>query len=338
MPLVSVLIAIYNPNINWLKEQLESINNQTYKNLEIIICDDCPDNYTDKNIFYEMLFNFKSKIMIIHNKKNLGSTKTFEELTKLATGKYIAYCDQDDIWKKNKIQELVSKLEKNSDAVLIYSDAEIINKNNKIIYTSLADYHKGIIFYSGKNLYNKLLINNFVTGCMMLIKSNIAKNSLPFEETMIHDHYLALYASMCGEIIFLDKKLIYYRRHDKNQTGVLFDVKTKKDYYEKRILLVQKRLLNLKARFGSEKNILDKNLSESGLLRPNFIKKDFIAQINKLENELSNRKIWWEKFDFRALKNLLANKNNNFLCSRFEILMARVPNFLFKIAVNILRR
>ena len=326
MPLVSVLIAIYDPNINWLKKQLESINNQTYKNLEIIICDDCPYNYTDKNIFYEMLFNFKPKI--IRNKKNLGSTKTFEKLTKLSTGKYISYCDQDDIWKKNRLEELVFKLEKNSDALLIYSDAEIINKNDKIIYTSLADYHKGIIFYSGKNLYNKLLINNFVTGCMMLIRANIAKKSLPFEETMIHDHYLALYASMCGEIIFLDKKLIYYRRHDKNQTGVLFDVKTKKDYYQKRILLVQKRLLNLKARFGQDENLLE----------PNFIKKNFITQINKLEYELSNRKIWWEKFDFRALKNLLANKNNNFLCSRFEILMARIPDFLFKIAVNILRR
>jgi Predicted glycosyltransferases len=315
MAIVTIVIAVYNPNITWLKKQLSSINNQTFKDIEIIICDDCPQNYTDKNIFYKTLSNFKPKIF--RNKNNLGSNKTFELMTKFAAGKYIAYCDQDDIWQNNKIAKLVEALE-NSNALLAYSDAQIINENDEKIYDSLKDYSKRTKFYSGKNLYEKLLVSNFITGCTMMVKSDIAKKSIPFEKTMVHDHYLALYCSIFGQIIFVDEKLIEYRRHKKNQTGILNGIQTKKDYLEKRILLTKKRLKNLRRRFSDI----------------SF----FINKLSEIEKWNHFREIWWQKFNMPALKNLWRMRNYNKSWTMFEIFSARFPQFLFKICIKILCR
>lgn len=314
MPTVTIVIAVYNPNITWLKKQLDSINNQSFKDIEIIICDDCPQNYVDENIFYELLSNFKPKIL--RNEKNLGSNKTFELMTQIANGKYIAYCDQDDIWEKDKLEKLVRAIE-NSDALLVYSDAQIINEADKKIYDSLKDYSRRTKFYSGENLYEQLLINNFITGCTMMIKSDIAKKSIPFEETMVHDHYLALYCSIYGKIIFVDEKLIKYRRHKKNQTGILSDVKNKNDYLQKRILMPQERMIDLKKRFADEKMLVEK--------------------ISQIENWIRIREIWWKKFSLDALKKLWLMRNYNKACSIFEIIMAHTPNILFEVCINILR-
>ncbi len=311
MPTVTIVIAVYNPNITWLKKQLESINNQSFKDMEIIICDDCPQNYVDENIFYELLSNFKPKIL--RNEKNLGSNKTFERMSQIAHGKYIAYCDQDDIWESDKISKLVLAIE-NSDALLVYSDAQIINEDDKKIYDSLKDYSKHTKFYSGENLYDQLLINNFITGCTMMIKSDVAKKSIPFEETMVHDHYLALYCSIFGQIIFVDEQLIKYRRHKQNQTGILSDVKNKNDYLQKRILLPQKRMINLKKRFADEKILVEK--------------------ISQIENWIRIREIWWRKFNLAALKKLWLMRNYNKAWSLFEIFCAHLPNFLFRFVVK----
>ena len=91
------------------------------------------------------------------------------------------------------------------------------------------------MFLSGTGLADKLLFRNFVTGCTMLMRTQEAKAAIPFCPYMVHDHYLALYASVHGAVQSIAQPLIRYRIHGGNQTGLLAGVHDKKSYCEIRI-------------------------------------------------------------------------------------------------------
>src|SRR5690606_11082718 len=117
------VMAIYNPNMQWLEQQLYSLNEQSYENIQLLIIDDCSTEIKYDDIcacIKKCISNFPYNIC--RNEKNIGSNKTFEKLTRMAEGKYIAYCDQDDIWCKDKLSILVSLIESNG-ALLVCSDA-----------------------------------------------------------------------------------------------------------------------------------------------------------------------------------------------------------------------
>ena len=105
--LVTVVMAIYKPNIKWLKEELSSIAAQTYRNFQVYAWNDDPNDKYD----YDFLFSQYLKSIpfkIYHGSHNLGSNKVFEKLTMMVETPYIAYCDQDDIWHSNKISVLAA--------------------------------------------------------------------------------------------------------------------------------------------------------------------------------------------------------------------------------------
>lgn len=99
-PLVSILMAVYKPNKKWIVEQLDSLNEQTYENIELLVYDDCPEFPISEELIGKYITNFS--YVVVSGTKNEGSNKAFEELTKIANGEFFAYCDQDDIWEKEK--------------------------------------------------------------------------------------------------------------------------------------------------------------------------------------------------------------------------------------------
>jgi len=220
-PLVSILLAVYKPNETWFIEQLISLNEQTYENIEILIYDDCPDFPVREDYFKKYITNFSYTLS--RGIKNEGSNKAFEELTKQAEGEFFAYCDQDDIWEVDKIALMVEKFS-DKDVTLVCSDLSIIDENGIQIADSITEIRKRIVYKSGYNLAEGLLMINFVTGCAMMVKSNIAKKAVPFEETLIHDQWIAIIAAINGKIEFINKPLVKYRQHSFNQTGILKDV------------------------------------------------------------------------------------------------------------------
>ena len=118
-PLVSILMAVYHPNDEWLARQLASLNRQTYDNLELIVCDDGPDRPAGQDVIHRYISRFAVSYVV--NTRNMGSNWTFERLTAMAAGTYVAYCDQDDIWEEDKIDRLVRRLEE-TGANLCFSD------------------------------------------------------------------------------------------------------------------------------------------------------------------------------------------------------------------------
>ena len=227
-PLVTIVMAVYHPREDWFVEQLESLNRQTYPNIELFICDDGPDFPVDEEIIRKQIHAFPYRLL--SNTENIGSSKTFELLTALANGRYIAYCDQDDVWEDRKIELFVKRMIK-TGASLCCGDLSMIDENGKFIATSITKVRKRHVFKEGANLAPELIVRNFATGCAMMLKAEIAKAAIPFEENMVHDHWLALYSALTGEIAFEPTATVRYRQHGSNQTSVLAGVRTKDDYY-----------------------------------------------------------------------------------------------------------
>lgn len=313
-PLVSILLAIYKPNQSWLIEQLISLNEQTYANIELIICDDCPTHPIDEAMFKTHLQN--CSWTLVRNAVNIGSNLTFERLTTMANGKYIAYCDQDDIWCKEKITQFVQALE-NTDAGLVCADMHIIDETGICVANSITQVRKRHQFHTGKGLAKQLLFTNFVTGCNMMIQTAIAKKAIPFCPYMVHDHWLALFTAVEHEILCLDKPLIYYRIHGNNQTSSMIEVGTKQDYITVRLDMMLKKMQWLSNYYRNE----------PVLSLPTQQALDWVkARIAYFSGNYAASKIIWKY------------RNYNLASSFFELLSAGLPNNLFMYLINLRKK
>ncbi len=248
-PCIAILMAVYEPRLDWLEEQLDSLEAQTYPNLRLYIRDDCSPTVPLEQIEVLVKEHIRSfPYELRRNEKNLGSNGTFERLTREAEGTYFAYCDQDDIWLPEKLAVLEEAIEA-QHVELVCSDMFIIDGEGRQTADSITKIRRHHVFRSGEGLAKDLLISNFVTGCTMLIRAETAKSAMPFCPYMVHDHYLALYAATRGKIVTLSNRLVRYRIHGGNQTGLMAGVEDKESYGRVRIDAVLDRLLWLQEHY-----------------------------------------------------------------------------------------
>ena len=121
--MVSIVLASCNGE-KYIKEQLDSILNQTYSDFELIVCDDCSTDSTT-NIINEYCRKDK-RIRLFINEKRLGSNKNFEKAILLCSGEYIALSDQDDIWLPEHLEKLLKIIKGHK---LACGNAELIDRN-----------------------------------------------------------------------------------------------------------------------------------------------------------------------------------------------------------------
>lgn len=241
-PLISILMAVYEPRMDWLREQLMSLNDQTYPNLRLYIRDDCSPTVPYEQIqscVQECITRFS--YTITRNEKNLGSNATFELLTKEAEGDLFAYCDQDDVWLPEKLTVLQAAMERER-AVLAYSDVSAVDDKGKLLARSLRELRPRLTYLEGSDLAPKLFFRNCVAGCAMLVNSNIAKRAIPFPRQTVCDHWIALLAATEGTVAFVPDQLVRYRQHKHNQTGVLAGVSDKQSYLRYKVAPLEERL------------------------------------------------------------------------------------------------
>lgn len=211
--IVSVCLATYNGE-KFIEEQLFSIIRRLPGNSEIIIVDDCSyDNtiHIIKNISDD-------RIKIFQNKSREGPVKSFERAISLTKGDIIFLSDQDDIWCEHKISVMLRNFEEYSDVGLIISDAYICNSNGEIYIDSFKGLRSFKLFKIDGFMCN-LLRNNYL-GCTMAFKSELKNYILPFPQGVpMHDIWIGNIANIFSKVLFIDDKLIYYRRHGANLTG-----------------------------------------------------------------------------------------------------------------------
>lgn len=248
-PLISILMAVYEPRMDWLREQLLSLDAQTYPNLKLCIRDDCSPTVPIEDIeacVKACIHAFPFELR--RNEENLGSNETFERLTRENGGDYFAYCDQDDIWLPEKLAVLQAVIEA-ENALMVCSDMVIIDGEGRQTADSITQIRRHHVFKSGEGLAPQLLIRNFATGCTMLVDAHAAREAVPFCPYMVHDHYLALWCAAKGKVISLPDRLIRYRIHEDNQTPIMAGVTDKATYLQLRILRLEQRLRWLEERF-----------------------------------------------------------------------------------------
>lgn len=233
-PLISILMAVYEPRLDWLEEQLRSLNEQTYPNLRLYMRDDCSPTVSFEDI--EALakkcitaFPYALK----RNEKNLGSNGTFERLTREAEGTYFAYCDQDDVWLPEKLE--VQERAMMPSVSMVYSDMRVINESGEELAESLQELRPRLRYQTGKGLAEYYLFQNCTAGCSMLFRAGVAKWACPFPAKTVCDQWLCIIGANCGEVVFVSEKLLYYRQHGQNQTGILSGITDKESYWQHRI-------------------------------------------------------------------------------------------------------
>ena len=218
LPLVSIAMATYNGE-KFLKEQIDSLLNQSYKNIEIVIVDDCSKDNTVNIVkeYQQQIANIK----LLVNEKNVGVSKTFEKAIENSNGEFIALCDQDDIWMLEKIETLMSAVGK-EDAY--YSNSLLVDEAGNSMNIEFKSIMKMQSYYSGA----PFLLSNCVPGHTILVKTSFVKTLLPIPANTLFDLWIGFAAAATNGIKFIDKILVHYRQHSSNAVGTRKSANKKK--------------------------------------------------------------------------------------------------------------
>ena len=176
MDLISVIIPYYKKK-EYIISSINSVLNQTYKNLEIIIIyDDL--NKKDLNLLKKIKKKDK-RIKIYINKKNLGAGRSRNKGIKLSKGIFVAFLDSDDLWKKNKLKKQIFFMKKNGINAS-HTSYTIINSNNKIIGSRNA-----------KDMSYKLLLKSCDIGLStVILKKEIITSKIKFANIKTKEDYV----------------------------------------------------------------------------------------------------------------------------------------------------
>ena len=195
---VSVVMCTYNGQ-KYLREQLDTIINQTYPIWEIIIQDDCSNDNTI-NILQEYSNRYPN-IRIYKNEVNIGYIKNFHSALKKTSGELIALSDQDDIWLLNKIELMVKLI---SDNLMAACAAKVLTENDEKMRT---------LPFENFNIYQRMLLPQTGSGCQIIFKRSLI-NYLDFGINCDHAFFLVSCATYENSIAVTDQELVIWRRHE----------------------------------------------------------------------------------------------------------------------------
>ena len=220
-PTVSIAMATYNGE-KYIREQLDSLYSQTYPHYEIVVVD---DKSSDSTLSILEEYHKKRGLIYIKNEHNLGINKTFEKALKNCSGDYVMFCDQDDIWYPNKIEDTLKKMLEIEDDLpaVISSQCIDIDGNGKIIKQQpiKKDTHS-----IGSNLVGQ----RHSQGCSLMLNRELINILKPFpSQRPLYDVYVSFIAASCGVKYNIGYPLMKYRHHESNVIAKLKKSNQKKD-------------------------------------------------------------------------------------------------------------
>ena len=275
-PLVSIIIATYNGE-KYLQQQLTTIINQTYKNIEIIICDDAS---TDGTIEIIKEFSKKNRnVSYFINEKNKGVNKNFEEGFLKANGDFIAIADQDDIWLPDKIETQIL-LFTSQDILLTHSTSIRFSGNN----LPTKRYQSTTQLFTGNNV-RKLLLRNSVSGHNIIFRKQLLQQILPIPENIYYDWWIVQTAACNGLVAATNKVLAYQRAHETNITVKKRTTinQSTNEYEERKIAL--KYFIKLKGLNSNDKKFIEETLQHFLLLESTNFSQPLFSYLMKNKND-----------------------------------------------------
>lgn len=305
-----IMMATYNGE-KYLKQQLESLQKQTFKNWDLYVSDDCS---TDNTI--SLLKNFQNKDhrlkKVISNTHDHGAFNNYANIMYFVKKSpvhydYYFYCDQDDIWQKNKMHIEIEKINQNKNyPYLCYSNLELIDSNGFDLHKTMNDETDIVlknpynIFFSYRYIWGTTMAHNYKLWDKMKILPNRGLN-------ISHDNYVGKTAAIFGKIDYIDTPLVFYRRHGNNVS----DIPGKYDFIDliKRSTVKLPTIINNHAQiywddllFIKDNNVSNKFLSDlevciekGGITSLCFLKKYNINTSKKKLSQISIKTILFLK-------------------------------------------
>ncbi|MGO9434489.1 MAG: glycosyltransferase family 2 protein [Terracidiphilus sp.] len=206
----------------FIEEQLESLFSQTFQDFRLIVRDDGSSDSTLR-IVETYRSCHSDRIVIRRNLRREGACRTFSLLAEESTAAYVAFCDQDDVWRSDKL-DLSYTAAKQIEAergvhipVLVFSDMTLIGQDSELLAPSMwkmkhVNPHRASL--------GAMLVQNLVNGCTMLGNRSLLLLGTPIpREAIMHDFWLGLVAAAFGVLCPVNETAVRYRQHEHNTLG-----------------------------------------------------------------------------------------------------------------------
>ncbi len=229
-PKVIIIMSTYNGE-RFIKQQLESLLNQTYPS-DIIIRDDGSSDNTvdilhDYAKHHSCIYLYKDKL------GHKGLRESYFILLKEAmhySPEFICYADQDDVWLHDKTEKLIHKLliTETKKPALVFSDVEVVDEALNLIHPSLSELQQ--LNNNSDITLKKLLFYCPALGCTIMLNKPLFEliNSMPgYGQSLNHDKWALVLACIAGKIIYLPESTVKYRQHSANTVGAMLGIKRK---------------------------------------------------------------------------------------------------------------
>ena len=210
----AICMATYEPPADLLERQIESIRRQTDEDWICLISD---DNSSPQRLSgLESLIAGDPRFVLSRSDRRRGFFHNFERALEMvpASAEFVALADQDDYWYPEKLAVLLSNI---GDAPLIYSDAQVVTGDGRVLSPTYWDRRR-----NNSSNFASLLLANTVSGAAALFRREVVDVGLPFPPAfgkLFHDHWLALVGATLGEIAFVDRPLYDYVQHERALLG-----------------------------------------------------------------------------------------------------------------------
>lgn len=300
--LIVIILACYNGE-KYLEQQIESIVNQRYSNWQLFIRDDASNDNSIKII--ERYCQKDSRIKNVKDQLgNLRQCLNFNELIRhcleITDSDIFVFADQDDIWFSDKLERMAEKFAQQDMPKLIFSnyyDYYDKSKEKKLVYNKAFNY-------TPDEFCARLLMQNWIMGCTMMLNRALLKLSYPIIiEADNHDNWIAIIASLCGEIDYINQPMILHRIHldnvttNANTTNFLNRVKrffqrikTSDEVIAKKLVICNEILLRLEhAKIQYKLDLLleyQKLLMSYGANAKIVMRNNKFSMVNKLQNAI----------------------------------------------------
>ncbi len=308
--LVSIILPVYNGE-KYIKQSIESCLNQTYKDIELIIVNDCSTDGTQNII--NSYASKDSRVYIINNKENKKLPASLNIGHNAAKGEFISWTSDDNIYTLNAIEFLYKSLIDNKKH-LAYCNVTVIHENGEV---------KREIQYEEKE---NLLFGNCIGSCF-LYKKEVFKRNKGYDESLflVEDYDFWLRASLHSSFYHLNKTLYKYRLHNNSLTNTIHINNEKKTLWKKNIETMYSNFSksvmtkDFKVIAEFQGKILMHQKIEFNWLKSNFeVLSTFINKINEYSNYNNKSKVE-EVFLKQIMKVITCSKNDSFKNSLFVI-------------------
>lgn len=220
--MIDILLATYNGG-KYIKELLDSLLAQDTTEWFCIISDDGSTDDTVE-IITKYIAEYPGFFKLLEEDAVHSAKDNFMRLLSKSQSEYAMFCDQDDVWKQNKISFLLKAIKKmevktNAEPCLVFSDLVLVDRDLSIISNSFIEFSG---YDASRVKLNQLVFENIIPGCSCIMNKKLVEYANKYEtleNIRWHDWWVALVAAATGTITFVNEPLTLYRQHGDNVVG-----------------------------------------------------------------------------------------------------------------------